>query len=45
MGQIDKDLDALEDDIVRLFAFDIGHKADAAGIVLVLRPVKTLGRR
>ena len=35
--QVDQNLDALQDDVVRLPAFDIGDKADAAGVVLVLR--------
>ena len=42
--QIDQNLNALEDDVVRFLAFDIGHKADAAGIVLVSRIVKSLRR-
>ena len=45
MRQIDQNLDALQDDIVRLPALDIGDKADAAGVVLVLRAVKSLSRR
>ena len=44
MRQIDEDLDALEDDIVRLVAFDIGDEADAAVIVFILRMIQTLGR-
>ena len=35
MRQVDEDLDALFDDVVRLLAFDIGDKTHAAGIVLV----------
>ena len=37
MRQIDQDLDALQDDIVRLAALDAGHKTDAASVVLMLR--------
>ena len=45
MRQIDQNLHALHDDIVRLVALNAGDKADAAGIVLVLRTVKSLSRR
>ena len=43
--QVDQDLNALQDDVVRLAALDIGDKADAAGVVLVLRAVEALSRR
>ena len=42
--QVDQNLDALEDDVVRLLALDIGNEADAAGIVLVARVVQALRR-
>ncbi len=45
MRQIDQDLDALQDDIVRLAALDVRDKADAASVVLVLRAVQSLSRR
>ena len=45
MRQIDQDLDALQDDVVRLAALDAGDKADAASVMLVLRAVKPLSRR
>ena len=44
MGQVDENLNALQNDIVRLLAFDAGDKAHAALIVLVLRVVETLSR-
>ncbi len=37
MGQVDQNLDAFQDDIVRLSAFNARDKSDAASIVLVLR--------
>ena len=43
--QIDQNLNALENDVVRFLAFDIGYKADAASIALVRRIVKSLRRR
>ncbi len=43
--QIDQDLNALEDDIVRLVPGDIGYKTDAASIVLLLRVIEALSRR
>ena len=42
MGQVDQDLDALYDDVVRFLALDVGHKADAAGVVLMARVVEAL---
>jgi hypothetical protein len=35
VGQVDKDFDALVDDVVRLPAFDVGDEPDSAGIVFV----------
>ena len=43
--EIDQNLDALEDDVVRLPALDVGDKSDAASVMLVLRAVKSLSRR
>ena len=43
--QIDQNLNALENDVVRFLAFDIGYKADPASIALVRRIVKSLRRR
>jgi hypothetical protein len=40
--QVDQNLDAFEDDIVRLLALEIGNEANSAGIVLVARVVKAL---
>ena len=40
--EIDQDLQALADDVVRLPALDVGHEADAARVVLVARVVKPL---
>ena len=45
MRQIDQNLDALEDDVVRFPPVDIGDKADAAAIVLMLRVIETLRGR
>jgi len=45
MSEIDQNLHALENDIMRLSALNIGDEPDAASIVLVLRPVQALGRR
>ena len=42
MRQVDQDLNALQDDVVRLLALDVGDKADAAGVVLVARVVQSL---
>jgi len=43
--EIDKDLQAAADDVVRLLALDIGDEADAARIVLVARIVESLSFR
>ena len=43
MRQVDQDLNALDDDVVRFLALDVGDKANAAGIVLVARVVEALG--
>ena len=45
MRQVDQDLNALQDDVVRFPPLDIGDKAHAAGIVLMLRVIETLRRR
>jgi hypothetical protein len=45
MIQITKDRQALLDDLMGLEAFDVDHEADATGIMLVLRVVKTLSLR
>jgi hypothetical protein len=45
MVEIDQELQAQPDDLVRLRALDIGDKADAAGVMLVAGVVKTLFRR
>ena len=45
MRQVDQDLNALDDDVVRFLALDVGDEADSAGIVFVARVVKTLRRR
>ena len=42
MGQVEQNLYALHDDVVRFLALDVGDKANAAGIVLVARVVETL---
>jgi hypothetical protein len=42
MREIFEDLQTLTDDIVRLLAFDVDHKADAAGIFLLPRVVEPL---
>ena len=44
MRQVDEDLNALDDDVVRFLTFDVGHEADTAGIVLKARVVKSLRR-
>ena len=44
MRQVDQNLDALENDVVRPLALEIGNEANAAGIVLVARVVKALRR-
>ena len=45
MREINQDLDALQDDVVRFATFDAGDKANAAAIVLIFRAVKALRRR
>ena len=45
MGEVDQNLDALAHDLVGAHALDAGDEADAAGIVLVARIVKSLRRR
>ena len=35
MGEVHQNLDSLDDDVVRLAAFDIGHEANAAGIAFL----------
>ena len=42
MGQIDQDLDALEDDVVRFVALDVGDESDATPVVLILGGIKPL---
>ena len=43
--QINQNLNALEDDVVRFAPGNIGHETDAAGIVFLLRIIETLSRR
>ncbi len=45
MVEIDQDLQAAADDLVRLAALDVGDKADAARIMFVARIVKSLAFR
>ncbi|MNV22303.1 hypothetical protein D3C71_1132700 [compost metagenome] len=45
MRQVFQDEQAVLDDLVRLLALHIGNEADAAGIMLVARIIKTLGGR
>ncbi len=40
--QVDQNLDALDDDVVRFLALDIGDEADAAGVVFLGRVVQAL---
>ena len=42
MGEVDERLQALLDDVVRLAPFQIGHKADAAGVALEGGIIKAL---
>jgi len=44
MRQIDQNLDAFQNDVVRLPPLNAGDKSDAAGVVLMLRAVKSLSR-
>lgn len=41
--QVFQDLQALLDDGVALAALDMGHEADATGVVLVVRVIQALG--
>ena len=43
--QVDQDLDALDDDVVRFVTLDVGDEADAAGVVFSARVVETLRGR
>ena len=45
MRQVDQNLDALQDDVVRFAPLDIGDKPDAAPVVLMLRAVESLSGR
>ena len=45
MVEVDQNLQALFEDVVRLAVLHVGHKADAAGIVLLGGIVERLGRR
>ena len=45
VGQVDEDLDSLEDDLVGLAALDVDDEADAAGVALGARVVETLRGR
>ena len=42
MGEVDEYLDPLADDLVALFAADVGDEAHAAGIVLIPRMIEAL---
>ena len=42
VGQVDQNLNALDDDVVRFLAFDIGYEADTAGVAFLGRVIKTL---
>jgi hypothetical protein len=42
--QVEQNLDAFEDDVVRPLALEIRNEANSAGIVLVARVVKALRR-
>ncbi len=43
VGQIDEDLNALEDDVVGLFALEVDDEAEAAGIALLGGRLEALG--
>ncbi len=43
--QVFQDLQTLLDDCVAFLALDMGHEADAAGVMFVLRVIQALGRR
>ena len=45
MGQVDEDLNALDDNVVRFLTLDIRDEADSAGVVLMARIVKSLRGR
>jgi hypothetical protein len=45
MREIDENLNALDDDVVRLLTLDARHETDSAGVVLELGVVKSLGGR
>src|SRR5207253_706693 len=45
VGEIDKDLNSLLNDLMAFLAANACHKTDATGVVLVRRVVKTLRRR
>ena len=45
MVEVDQDLQARADDVVRLAALDVGDEADAARVVLVARVVQSWSRR
>jgi hypothetical protein len=45
MREVQKNPDSLLDDVVAFSAADTGDETNAAGIVLVRRMVKALGRR
>jgi hypothetical protein len=42
MGQVDENLNALDDDVVRLLTLNVGDETDAAGVVLEARVVQAL---
>ena len=41
MHQVEQDIDALLDDIVRGLTLDVGHETNAAGVVFELRVVES----
>src|SRR5579872_1068937 len=45
MVQVDEDLEAFEQNVMRLAVLEVGDKADAAGIMFVTRIIKSLGGR
>jgi hypothetical protein len=45
MRELDQDLDAFLNNVVRRVAFDVGYEADTAGVVLVLRVIQSLSDR
>ena len=45
MSEVDKNLEALANNIVALFAANAGDESHAAGIVLIARMIKTLRLR